>query len=1103
MNQIESYHTQTVSILLVDDNSEFLNAITRMLSAESWLEIVGRASSGEEALTQIDQLRPNLVIMDLAMPGMNGLEITRILKSQQKPPHIIILTLYDNPEYKAAAKVAGSDGFVLKSEFDMQLIPLIHHIFHDSETDGSYAPEKQKDQDLYSQQIEERLQKSEEALLSILKDSPVITYRYSIDSGDQPEDGFIPVFISNNITRLFGYEVKECIGKHLWWTEHIHPDDKSKVLANITRLLHKDRLAQEYRFQTQQGTWRWIRDEMLVVRDKMHNPIGVVGSWMDITEKKQIELQLAEREHLLRMTLNASDIGIWDWDLNTNEVYFSPEWKRQLGYSDQELENRYEEWEDRLHPEDHDRVIKTDLAYIKKPYPNYEQEFRLRHKNGSYRWILSRSAVLADDKGKPTRMHGVHVDITDRKQNEDMLRRSMSRLNIMREIDQAILSAQSPAAVAQVAIDHIGRLIPCLRVGVVTFDFEMKQAHLLALNTRAGSRIPKGRTFSLNAFGDMDILQKGQTLVVQDTLGHSRLPFFVRILLSEGLRSYVKLPLMVQNNLIGSLNVAFAAPNVFTEENEDVLKSLAAQIAIALHNAKLSEQNRNTATILEQHVEALKASQDRLQDLVAYIPEGVCLLDLQRRIVLANSPAQNYLKLLTHTSTTDPITHIGDLDLDALCIANTNSSPQEIVVTGPPRRIFEVQSCPTGGTTETRGLVLVIRDVTHERTVEQRVQQQDRLAAVGQLAAGIAHDFNNMLTVIIGIGQILYLDPDVPEWLKDDLETILTQGQRGAQLVRQVLDFSRKNLEEHQPVNLGPFMKEIVKLLERILPENIQISTDLDKDNFCVDANLTQLQQIMTNLAVNARDAMPNGGTLHLSLSRLQTELEGQIIPNMKAGNWVVWKFVDTGTGISPKVLTHIFEPFFTTKPRGEGTGLGLAQVYGIVKQHGGEIKVDSEEGQGTAITIYLPEFSNTEYAIQENEFWLLLGKGETILVVEDEVVVTNVAKTMLEALGYKVLIASNGQEALEIFTSNKNEIALVLTDLVMPQMGGKQLLEAIKQKSNSLPVVMMSGYPRKESEDVLSGLHISGWLQKPLMIEEVGRVVSEALNNTPNHPKA
>ena len=294
-------------------------------------------------------------------------------------------------------------------------------------------------------------------------------------------------------------------------------------------------------------------------------------------------------------------------------------------------------------------------------------------------------------------------------------------------------------------------------------------------------------------------------------------------------------------------------------------------------------------------------------------------------------------------------------------------------------------------------------------------------------------------------------------------------------------------------------MKEQIKLLEQVLPENIRIVSEMGAGEYIVNASLTQLQQVVANLAVNARDAMPEGGELRIGFSRLRVDPdERPPLVGMEPGDWVVWTVSDTGAGMPPDVQKHIFEPFFTTKPRGEGTGLGLAQVYGIVKQHGGEIHVKSQKGKGTTFTIYLPELARAPVRVEEAGGEIPTGNGETVLVVEDEADVRGMARRLLEELNYRVLVASDGQEALVVYAERRDEISLVLSDMMMPEMGGVQLFRALKEQNPEVRVVIMTGYPLDGAELQMQQ-ELAGVLEKPFELERVARVVGDALKTDPD----
>ncbi|NCO95151.1 MAG: response regulator [Armatimonadetes bacterium] len=398
------------------------------------------------------------------------------------------------------------------------------------------------------------------------------------------------------------------------------------------------------------------------------------------------------------------------------------------------------------------------------------------------------------------------------------------------------------------------------------------------------------------------------------------------------------------------------------------------------------------------------------------------------------------------------------------------------------------------------GLLGVTRDLTERRRVQQQLEQQSRLAAVGQLAAGIAHDFNNLLTGVVGYAELLQLREDMPPDARPALSTIETQGHRAAALIRQILDFSRKSLIQPRPLDLTSLVKETHKLLERTIPESIWVTLEIDPAEHVVNADVGSVQQVLTNLAVNARDAMPDGGEIRLRLRGVSFDTDRpspvEVVP---AGEWVLLEVSDQGLGMTAEVLEHCLEPFFTTKEVGAGTGLGLAQVYGIVKQHQGYLGVTSDPGEGTTVSVYLPTASSSqEEDDEEPGAETPLGNGETILLVEDEPQVRQTLEAALRALRYHTLVAANGREALALYELHREEIAVVLTDMIMPEMGGKELLQRLRTRDPDLRAVVVTGYAVETEAETLVQDGRCGWIQKPPTLSALGQALSRALAEEP-----
>ncbi len=499
----------------------------------------------------------------------------------------------------------------------------------------------------------------------------------------------------------------------------------------------------------------------------------------------------------------------------------------------------------------------------------------------------------------------------------------------------------------------------------------------------------------------------------------------------------------------------------------------------------------------EQLLTQIQEQAHKMQRLVDTVPEGVLLLNSERQVVLVNPLGEKALNSLADAQVGDVLTHLGDCPLSELLTSPPKGLWHEVTV---PGYIFQVIARSIENGSAPGGWVLVIRDVTQEREVMHRVQRQERLAAVGQLAAGIAHDFNNIMATIVLYAQMASRSAGLPVRDREWMETINQQAQHASQLIQQILDFSRQSDLERQPLDLVPFLKEQVKLLERTLPEHIKIRLEYGTDQYIIHADPTSVQQVTMNLAVNARDAMPQGGELCFGLDRIRVQDRKKApLPEMEIGDWVQLTVSDTGVGIPSDILPHIFDPFFTTKSVGEGTGLGLAQVFGIVMAHDGHIDVKSQPGRGTSFAIYLPVLPDRSAGlVMDSVPSLTLGQKELILVVEDSAVTREALVESLELLNYGTLEASNGREALALLEQRGDDIKLVLSDVVMPELGGIALLHHIQEHGLALRMVLLTGHPiKKELENLRSqngNSLLVDWMLKPPSLEQLAQVVARAL---------
>jgi signal transduction histidine kinase/ActR/RegA family two-component response regulator len=394
------------------------------------------------------------------------------------------------------------------------------------------------------------------------------------------------------------------------------------------------------------------------------------------------------------------------------------------------------------------------------------------------------------------------------------------------------------------------------------------------------------------------------------------------------------------------------------------------------------------------------------------------------------------------------------------------------------------------------------REVAERRKVEAQLLQSQKMEAVGQLASGVAHDFNNLLVVIQGYTEMLLAQENLAHDVRENLRLVFTAGERAASLTSQLLTFSRKQVMKLRVLNLSEVVADVAKMLKRVIGENIALEFEYAQNLQPIQADTGMLEQVLMNLAVNARDAMPKGGHLVIDISTITVDAAHVARQTQaRAGEFVMLSVRDSGCGMTPEVQARIFEPFFTTKAPGKGTGLGLATVYGIAQQHNGWVEVDSRIGSGTTFKIFFPALplsaKPTETAVAKAK---TQGGSETILVVEDEDAVRELAVIVLEKHGYRVLQAASGDEAVAVWKRHRERISLLLTDMVMPgELSGWELAQQLLDAQPGLKVIYTSGYSDDVALDVFSMGKKVNFVQKPYQPSKLAQAVRQALDGT-NH---
>jgi len=688
-------------------------------------------------------------------------------------------------------------------------------------------------------------------------------------------------------------------------------------------------------------------------------------------------------------------------------------------------------------------------------------------------------------------------EVADRKQAETQLRIRNQELALLNRVIAASAQGQAPAEILDTVCRELSRAFDIPQAIAFLLDSGSTSAHVVAHHHRSATEtsLSFDHPLSLDSAPVKALFQQKKPVVISETAADPRAEAMCAYWQQTECSSLLVLPLLIEDEVVGCLVLGRTASAGFTDTELSLGSGVARQISGALARSRLTQTRLRLTTAIEQTAESVVITSPRgiieyvspaFERITGYAPAEA--LGQHLETLLKSGPDDTDVYRTMWKSVQAGQVWQGQLKSKrkdgAIGTQDVITSP----VRGTDDKIIE--------------FVVVMRDVTQQLQLEEQYRQAQKMEAIGLLAGGVAHDFNNLLTAINGYAEMLEFEyPSDDEEYQQLVSNIRHTGKRATSLVRQLLTFSSKQVIEPRILNANKIVTGLEKMLTRLIGEHIEVQVNLSPNLWPVRIDPNQLEQIIVNLAINAQDAMVDGG--RLTIQTTNEYLDENVTTDhlgVTPGDYVMLAISDTGVGISRETLKHIFEPFFTTKETGKGTGLGLSTVYGIVQQSGGHIWVYSEPGQGTTFKIYLPRVSQTTTSDKldhEAVKRTFLPRGtETILLVEDEVAVRTLALRVLKRQGYTVLDAANGVEALEVVDRHQGQINLLLTDTVMPKMGGQELAQKFKEIQPQTRVLFTSGYSDKNQEIdklVKSGV---GFIQKPFSAVGLAQKVREILDD-------
>ncbi len=847
-------------------------------------------------------------------------------------------------------------------------------------------------------------------------------------------------YFSPSVKEMRGYTVEEAMKQGLEEVltpasfeaamrallEELSPENVQKEGVSWSRTIELEQICKD-------GSTKWVEATVTFVRDSENKPVELLGVTRDISERKRADEAIRRSEEHFRLLIeNALDaIGIMKGDGTI--LYESPSIERILGYKPEDVAGKNSL--EGVHPDDRQKMLNALTQATNDPDTITHEQFRCRHRDGSWRVIETFGKRFPNTDNLVVN----YRDITEQKQAEEALRKSEQEFRLTFEsAKDAIIWADPETGLITNCNKATEILLEKDRADIIghnqtilhppeksEYYAEMFKRHLqekgtadeeAEVITSSGKIVPVHITASVSSVAGRTIMQG----IFRDITEQKRAE--EELLKSE--RSYRLLAENVSDviwTMDFDLKFHYVSPSTVQVRGYSIEEVLSQSIEEVVTPDSLERAHKALA-------EELAMEEDPQRDL------------LRSRTIELEQFHKNGSTIWTETK----MTFIRDLDNRAI------------------------------------GILGVTRDITEQRQLRQQLLQAQKMESIGTLAGGIAHDFNNILGGILGYASFMKSKVEADHPFFKYLDTIERSSMRAAELTAQLLGFARRGKYETRPLNLNEVVKETLAIIERTISKSIAIEARVSQSLPTIEADAGQLQQVLMNLFVNAADAMPAGGRLIVETdAETLSEEYARLHMGAKPGSYVRLSVTDTGIGMDKETQQRIFEPFFTTKKDGKGTGLGLAMVYGVIKNHEGYISLYSELGHGTTFKIYIPVSGKAEDE-KSLEVPVPYGRGELILVVDDEKTIRDFARVVLETNGYRVILAEDGEQAVRVFEEHNGDISLVILDMVMPNMGGHEAFLRMRESHSGLRALLSSGYSQNGRAQEILDSGVMGFLQKP-----------------------